>query len=304
MELEMEMGGRFIRMRQQEIFDSFIPQLRKINKKVIKELRTFAKTSALSSHWLSWNLLRSLISAMSSFLTNEEENAKNLYDASMTTIATFFSSVTATTLQFSYQDTSTKLGSAVNLFWFLSLVFSVSSGINSLMVMAWRKSSMWAPTSPISFYIYAFADVVSEKRYSSNAPPRLFKFWLDKSPMVCLIVSALTFVLGLNLFVYSSTQVCETPLIYPCPLCWKAYWWLSYQKRYVSLSTNFSTGLHVVCVTTVTIWFIYQLKKKSKWICAILRSLLWVIHPRQQYRKHKIHWKRNMHWFVCFDIYV
>ena len=79
---------------------------------------------------------------MSSFLTNEEENAKNLYDASMTTIATFFSSVTATTLQFSYQDTSTKLGSAVNLFWFLSLVFSVSSGINSLMVMAWRKSSM------------------------------------------------------------------------------------------------------------------------------------------------------------------
>ena len=79
---------------------------------------------------------------MSSFLTNEEENAKNLYDASMTTIATFFSSVTATTLQFSYQDNSTKLGSAVNLFWFLSLVFSVSSGINSLMVMAWRKSSM------------------------------------------------------------------------------------------------------------------------------------------------------------------
>lgn len=82
---------------------------------------------------------------MSSFLTNEEEKAKALYDASMTTIATFFSSVTATTLQFSYafsQQDSNKYRSTVNLFWFLSLVFSVSSGVNSLMGMAWRKSSM------------------------------------------------------------------------------------------------------------------------------------------------------------------
>ena len=62
----------------------------------------------------------------------------------ITTIATFFSSVTATALQTSL---SINVGSAVwdvvNLFWFISLVFSVSSGVSSLLGMTWRKSKMW-----------------------------------------------------------------------------------------------------------------------------------------------------------------
>lgn len=61
----------------------------------------------------------------------------------MTTIATFFSSVTATTLQFSYQQTGSLLSDVVNFCWFVSLVFSVASGVNSLLGMTWRKSSMW-----------------------------------------------------------------------------------------------------------------------------------------------------------------
>lgn len=71
-----------------------------------------------------------------------EANATTRY-LNLTTIATFFSSVTATTLQFSYNQTGqSRIGDLVNLFWFVSLVFSVASGINSLLGMTWRKSSM------------------------------------------------------------------------------------------------------------------------------------------------------------------
>ena len=48
------------------------------------------------------------------------ENPTNLL-----TIATFFSSVTATSLQFSVSDTNNPVANAVNAFWFSSLVLSI-----------------------------------------------------------------------------------------------------------------------------------------------------------------------------------
>lgn len=84
--------------------------------------------------------------ALPSFLADEKEKATMRY-VNITTIATFFSSVTATTLQFSLVQSRSTLGGVVNLFWFLSLVFSVSSGVNSLIGMTWRKSSMCVDSS-------------------------------------------------------------------------------------------------------------------------------------------------------------
>ena len=81
--------------------------------------------------------------ALPQFLADEKERATTRY-VNITTIATFFSSVTATTLQISISDSSSDLLNIVNFFWFLSLVFSVSSGVSSLLGMTWRKSSMWA----------------------------------------------------------------------------------------------------------------------------------------------------------------
>jgi hypothetical protein len=43
----------------------------------------------------------------------------------LSTIATFFSSVTATSLQFSFGDTNSAAANVVNAFWFTSLVFSI-----------------------------------------------------------------------------------------------------------------------------------------------------------------------------------
>ena len=46
-------------------------------------------------------------------------------------------------------------------------------------------------------------------RYDAINPPWLIKLWLDKAPMIFLFVSALSFIVGLNLFAYLSSQVRE-----------------------------------------------------------------------------------------------
>ena len=125
----------------------------------------------------------------------------------ITTIATFFSSVTATTLQMSISDSPSGLLNVVNLFWFLSLVFSVSSGVSSLLGMTWRKSSMWVNYRPDQMQL-----PMDPIRYDTIKPPWLIKLWLDKAPMIFLIVSALMFIVGLNLFAYLSSQV-RVPLV-------------------------------------------------------------------------------------------
>lgn len=84
--------------------------------------------------------------ALPKFLVDQMERDTTRY-INLTTIATFFSSVTATTLQFTYAplqtEASDSLRGIVNLFWFLSLVFSVSSAVSSLLGLTWRKSSMY-----------------------------------------------------------------------------------------------------------------------------------------------------------------
>lgn len=72
------------------------------------------------------------------YITNRDASSKH---SSLTTIATFFSAITATTLQFSFQQTDTTLDNLVNALWLLSLVFSISSAINSLLSMAWSKAA-------------------------------------------------------------------------------------------------------------------------------------------------------------------
>ena len=47
-----------------------------------------------------------------------------------------------------------------------------------------------------------------KKRFYSAKPPRLIELWLDKAPMFFLIVAALTFIAGLNMLAYLSSQVC------------------------------------------------------------------------------------------------
>ena len=141
--------------------------------------------------------------ALPTFLVDEKERTTLRY-VNITTIATFFSSVTATTLQMSISITNPPaLWNVVNFFWFVSLVFSVSSGVSSLLGMTWRKSSMWVRYRPDQMQLLKY-----QVRYDTINPPWPIKLWFDKAPMIFLIVSALMFIVGLNLFAYLSSQVC------------------------------------------------------------------------------------------------
>jgi len=68
----------------------------------------------------------------------QKHGAMNLLNLS--TVATFFSAVTATTLQFSFEMINAPVEHAVNSFWFLSLVFSIAAAVNSLLGLTWKQA--------------------------------------------------------------------------------------------------------------------------------------------------------------------
>jgi lysylphosphatidylglycerol synthetase-like protein (DUF2156 family) len=68
----------------------------------------------------------------------QEHGAANLLNLS--TVATFFSAVTATTLQYTYNSHGTPLENAVNAFWFTSMVFSIAAAVNSLLGLTWKQA--------------------------------------------------------------------------------------------------------------------------------------------------------------------
>ena len=110
---------------------------------VAEELQKFGERCMFHCLCLFEYRLTPLLSALPMFLADEKERATTRY-VNITTIATFFSSVTATALQTSLAiNPGSTVWDVVNLFWFISLVFSVSSGVSSLLGMTWRKSKMW-----------------------------------------------------------------------------------------------------------------------------------------------------------------
>ncbi|KAI0270470.1 WD40-repeat-containing domain protein [Gloeopeniophorella convolvens] len=103
----------------------------------------------------------------------------------LTTIATFFSAVTATTLQFSFGSHDNMLENAVNGFWFTSMVFSIAAAVNSLLGLTWRQAMYRSPSHRVPWWIL---------------------IWIKRSPLVFLVLSIMCFSVGLVLFAYSSQQ--------------------------------------------------------------------------------------------------
>lgn len=134
------------------VLEDIIPRFTKIEEEVVKELQKFIEKSGFSNEkffTLDWHTHLPINSALPDLVAEEEERATTHYLA-LTTIATFFSSITATTLQFTYNsDDRTTIMNIVNLAWFVSLVFSISSGVNGVLSMTWRKSIVWVCRSAI-----------------------------------------------------------------------------------------------------------------------------------------------------------
>jgi WD repeat-containing protein 26 len=69
---------------------------------------------------------------------SQKASGQNLLNLS--TIATFFSGVTATTAQYSFDKNYNILEWMTNLFFFGSLVLSISAAINSLLGFTWKHA--------------------------------------------------------------------------------------------------------------------------------------------------------------------
>ncbi|KAJ3886681.1 hypothetical protein GG344DRAFT_57010, partial [Lentinula edodes] len=128
------------------------------------------------------------------------------------TVATFFSAVTATTLQYSYTLDSTT-GHVVNLFWFLSLVFSIAAAVNSLLGLTWKQAMYRSPRSRVPWWVL---------------------IWIKRSPLVFLVMSVVCFWIGLCTFTFASNQSRVTSIVTTvftvftsCSLGAISIWWTS-----------------------------------------------------------------------------
>lgn len=118
---------------------------------------------------------------------SQEHGSSNLLNLS--TIATFFSAVTATTIQFTFEDNHSTVAKMVNGFWFSSLIFSIASAVNSLLGLTWRQAMYRSPGHRVPWWV---------------------SIWIKRSPLIFLVVSVAAFSIGLVLFTYSTSQVGES----------------------------------------------------------------------------------------------
>jgi len=105
---------------------------------------------------------------------------------SISTVATIFTAVTATTMQFSYNLPQSRLSVSVNIFWFNSLVFSIGAAVNSLLGITWKQAIYRSPRNRI---------------------PWIVSLWIERSPVVFLVLSVASFSIGLVLFAFTLESI-------------------------------------------------------------------------------------------------
>ncbi|KAJ7598511.1 quinon protein alcohol dehydrogenase-like superfamily [Mycena floridula] len=120
----------------------------------------------------------------------QRHGSSNLQNLS--TVATFFSAVTATTLQFSYQLDHSGISVAVNCFWFASLVFSIAAAVNGLLGLTWKQAMYRSPNHRVPWWVLS---------------------WIKRCPLLFLVLSVACFSVGLCCFVYASHQHRVTSIV-------------------------------------------------------------------------------------------
>lgn len=127
-------------------------------------------------------------------LIKKQDHFRNSF-MDFATVAIFFSSITATTLQFSFQFADHTISSTiVNICWFASLILSVASATNSLLGVLVHQSPEYL-------------------RPSRNLDNNLLQNWFKYIPTTLLTISGVLFSVGFCSFAYLSTssftsQVC------------------------------------------------------------------------------------------------
>ena len=113
-------------------------------------------------------------------------------------------------IQFSYTMTGTVRANAVNGLWFISLVFSISAAVNSLLGLTWMQAILYVALIVFGALSLRF---VFHSRSPDHRVPWWVLIWIKRSPLVLLVLSVACFFIGLVLFVYASGQVCFSTCI-------------------------------------------------------------------------------------------
>jgi len=122
-------------------------------------------------------------------LIKRQDHFRNTF-MDFATVAIFFSSISATTLQFSYASTNTSSSwTIVNLCWFASLVLSIASATSSFLGAIVHQSPEHlrrSKTSGINF--------------------RILSTWFRVFPSALLTFSGILFLIGVCAFTFASSQ--------------------------------------------------------------------------------------------------
>ncbi|KAF8580609.1 hypothetical protein K439DRAFT_1636947 [Ramaria rubella] len=114
----------------------------------------------------------------------------------LATIATFFSAVTATTIQYSVNTPeSSPLPRAALALWFSSLIFSIASALNSSLALMWRTATYSTPEMRIPLWLWV---------------------WIWRCPSVFLLISVGTFLAGLGCFAISTQPHVTWIIVFVC----------------------------------------------------------------------------------------
>ncbi|KAL5523027.1 hypothetical protein ACEPAF_1294 [Sanghuangporus sanghuang] len=150
----------------------------------------------------------------------QQHAADNLLNLS--TVATFFSAVTATTLQFSFDTVGNPTADAVNSFWFISLVFSIASAVNSLLGVTWKQAIYRSPGHRVPWWVL---------------------IWIKRSPLIFLVFSVAAFSVGLCLFAYSSNQNPVTSALTTVFTCFSSFGLIAVSAWFIFERWTFSRHL-------------------------------------------------------------
>ncbi|KAF8524631.1 hypothetical protein BU17DRAFT_84682 [Hysterangium stoloniferum] len=168
-------------------------------------------------------------------LRSQRRHISNLQNLS--TMATFFSAVTATMLQFSIPSGgSGGLEDAVNAFWFGSLVLSVASALNSFLAYT-RRTAMYSPKPRLNAISWR---------------------WIRLSPAIFLTLSVISFLAGLGCFAVVSQARGTQIVVFICELLSistltallllsiEDKWRYSQLRHYLKSATGKSRGSEVI----------------------------------------------------------
>ncbi|KAF8595362.1 WD40 repeat-like protein [Ceratobasidium sp. AG-I] len=196
----------------------------------------------------------------------------------LSTVATFFSGVTATTLQYrlfpsfvvtfsdahlstirSINQTGSLLEDLVNTLWIISLILSVASAVNSQLAYYWHTAMYRSPRQYVPWWV---------------------AIWMKRSPLFFLVGSVIAFWIGLCLFTYSSRQ-----------------------SRVVSALVTVFISITASSLVFVGLWFLSE-----RWTFSRTQGQLWLfdILKDTQDRMNKVlgitwvieHWPKDtwLHW--------